>query len=325
MHKAVRVHETGGPDVLRYEDVETPSPAAGEALVRHTAIGLNFIDTYFRTGLYPAPAGLPFIPGNEGAGVVEALGEGVTDLAVGDRVAYAAGLGAYAEKRVIPADRLVKIPDGVSDEQAAGMMLKGMTAWYLLRRTHAVKPGETILFHAAAGGVGLIAGQWAKHLGANVIGTAGSPDKIELALAHGYDEVINYREQDFVAEVARLTGGKKCAVVYDSVGKDTYPGSLDCLRPFGLFVSFGQSSGPIEGFSLAHLSQKGSLFATRPTLFTYVAAREDLVQAAGELFDLVARGIVTININQRYALKDAAQAHRDLEGRKTTGTTVLVP
>lgn len=325
MHKAVRVHETGGPDVLRYEDVETPSPAAGEALVRHTAIGLNFIDTYFRTGLYPAPAGLPFIPGNEGAGVVEALGEGVTDLAVGDRVAYAAGLGAYAEKRVIPADRLVKIPDGVSDEQAAGMMLKGMTAWYLLRRTHAVKPGETILFHAAAGGVGLIAGQWAKHLGANVIGTAGSPDKIELALAHGYDEVINYREQDFVAEVARLTGGKKCAVVYDSVGKDTYPGSLDCLRPFGLFVSFGQSSGPIEGFSLAHLSQKGSLFATRPTLFTYVAAREDLVQAAGELFDLVARGIVTININQRYALRDAAQAHRDLEGRKTTGTTVLVP
>lgn len=325
MHKAVRVHETGGPDVLRYEDVETPSPAAGEALVRHTAIGLNFIDTYFRTGLYPAPAGLPFIPGNEGAGVVEALGEGVTDLAVGDRVAYAAGLGAYAEKRVIPADRLVKIPDGVSDEQAAGMMLKGMTAWYLLRRTHAVKPGETILFHAAAGGVGLIAGQWAKHLGANVIGTAGSPDKIELALAHGYDEVINYREQDFVAEVARLTGGKKCEVVYDSVGKDTYPGSLDCLRPFGLFVSFGQSSGPIEGFSLAHLSQKGSLFATRPTLFTYVAAREDLVQAAGELFDLVARGIVTININQRYALRDAAQAHRDLEGRKTTGTTVLVP
>ncbi|MFP1632626.1 quinone oxidoreductase family protein [Zhengella sp. ZM62] len=325
MHKAVRVHETGGPDVLRYEDVETPSPASGEALVRHTAIGLNFIDTYFRTGLYPAPAGLPFIPGNEGAGVVEAVGEGVTDLAVGDRVAYAAGLGAYAEKRVIPADRLVKIPDGVSDEQAAGMMLKGMTAWYLLRRTHAVKPGETILFHAAAGGVGLIAGQWAKHLGANVIGTAGSPDKIELALAHGYDEVINYRDQDFVAEVARLTGGKKCDVVYDSVGKDTYPGSLDCLKPFGLFVSFGQSSGPIEGFNLAHLSQKGSLFATRPTLFTYVAAREDLVQAAGELFDLVARGIVTININQRYALKDAAQAHRDLEGRKTTGTTVLVP
>ncbi|MAW86598.1 MAG: quinone oxidoreductase [Phyllobacteriaceae bacterium] len=325
MHKAVRVHETGGPDVLRYEDVETPTPASGEALVRHTAIGLNFIDTYFRTGLYPAPAGLPFIPGNEGAGVVEAVGEGVTDLAVGDRVAYAAGLGAYAEKRVIPADRLVKIPDGVSDEQAAGMMLKGMTAWYLLRRTHAVKPGETILFHAAAGGVGLIAGQWAKHLGANVIGTAGSPDKIELALAHGYDEVINYRDQDFVAEVARLTGGKKCEVVYDSVGKDTYPGSLDCLKPFGLFVSFGQSSGPIEGFNLAHLSQKGSLFATRPTLFTYVAAREDLVQAAGELFDLVSRGIVTININQRYALKDAAQAHRDLEGRRTTGTTVLVP
>ncbi|PHP65840.1 quinone oxidoreductase [Zhengella mangrovi] len=325
MHKAVRVHETGGPDVLRYDDVETPTPGKGEALIRHTAIGMNFIDTYFRTGLYPAPAGLPFIPGNEGAGVVEAIGEGVSEVAVGDRVAYAAGLGAYAEKRVIPSDRLVRIPDGVSDDQAAGMMLKGMTAWYLLRRTHAVKPGETILFHAAAGGVGLIAGQWAKHLGANVIGTAGSPDKIELALAHGYDEVINYRDQDFVAEVARLTGGKKCDVVYDSVGKDTYPGSLDCLKPFGLFVSFGQSSGPIEGFNLAHLSQKGSLFATRPTLFTYVAAREDLEQAAGELFDLVSRGIVTININQRYDLKDVARAHRDLEGRKTTGTTVLIP
>ena len=325
MHKAIRVHETGGPDVLRYEDVETPAPGKGEALIRHTAIGLNFIDTYFRTGLYPAPAGLPFIPGNEGAGIVEAVGEGVSGLTAGDRVAYAAGLGAYAEKRVIPADRLVKVPDGVSDEQAAGMMLKGMTAWYLLRRTHAVKPGETILFHAAAGGVGLIAGQWAKHLGANVIGTAGSPDKIELALAHGYDEVINYREQDFVAEIDRLTSGGKCDVVYDSVGKDTYPGSLDCLKPFGLFVSFGQSSGPIEGFNLAHLSQKGSLFATRPTLFTYVAAREALEQAAGELFDLVSRGIVTININQRYALKDAEQAHRDLEGRKTTGTTVLVP
>ena len=325
MHKAIRVHETGGPDVLRYEDVETPAPGKGEALIRHTAIGLNFIDTYFRTGLYPAPAGLPFIPGNEGAGIVEAVGEGVSGLTAGDRVAYAAGLGAYAQKRVIAADRLVKVPDGVSDEQAAGMMLKGMTAWYLLRRTHAVKPGETILFHAAAGGVGLIAGQWAKHLGANVIGTAGSPDKIELALAHGYDEVINYREQDFVAEIDRLTSGGKCDVVYDSVGKDTYPGSLDCLKPFGLFVSFGQSSGPIEGFNLAHLSQKGSLFATRPTLFTYVAAREALEQAAGELFDLVSRGIVTININQRYALKDAEQAHRDLEGRKTTGTTVLVP
>ncbi|MCB1424858.1 MAG: quinone oxidoreductase [Zhengella sp.] len=325
MHKAIRVHETGGPDVLRYEDVETPAPGKGEALIRHTAIGLNFIDTYFRTGLYPAPAGQPFIPGNEGAGIVEAVGEGVSGLTAGDRVAYAAGLGAYAQKRVIAADRLVKVPDGVSDEQAAGMMLKGMTAWYLLRRTHAVKPGETILFHAAAGGVGLIAGQWAKHLGANVIGTAGSPDKIELALAHGYDEVINYREQDFVAEIDRLTSGGKCDVVYDSVGKDTYPGSLDCLKPFGLFVSFGQSSGPIEGFNLAHLSQKGSLFATRPTLFTYVAAREALEQAAGELFDLVSRGIVTININQRYALKDAEQAHRDLEGRKTTGTTVLVP
>lgn len=325
MQKAIRIHKTGGPDVLSYEDVTVPSPGPGEALIRHTAIGLNFIDTYFRSGLYPAPNGLPLIPGNEGAGVVEALGEGVTSLAVGDRVAYAATIGAYAEKRVIAADRLVKIPDGVSDEQAAGMMLKGMTAWYLLRRTFKAKAGDTILFHAAAGGVGLIAGQWAKHLGVNTIGTAGSSDKVELALAHGFDHVINYRDQDFVAEVAKLTGGAKCDVVYDSVGKDTYPGSLDCLKPFGLFVSFGQSSGPIEGFNLAHLSQKGSLFATRPTLFTYVAPRAELETAAGELFDLVARGIVAININQSYALKDAGRAHADLEGRKTTGTTVLIP
>ncbi len=325
MQKAIRIHKTGGPDVLTYEDVTVPTPGPGEALIRHTAIGLNFIDTYFRSGLYPAPNGLPLIPGNEGAGVVEALGAGVTNLAVGDRVAYAATIGAYAEKRVIAADRLVKIPEGVSDEQAAGMMLKGMTAWYLLRRTFKAKAGDKILFHAAAGGVGLIAGQWAKHLGVNTIGTAGSADKVKLALAHGYDHVINYRDQDFVAEVAKLTGGAKCDVVYDSVGKDTYPGSLDCLKPFGLFVSFGQSSGPIEGFNLAHLSQKGSLFATRPTLFTYVAPRAELETAAGELFDLVAKGIVTINVNQSYALKDAGRAHADLEGRRTTGTTVLIP
>ncbi|MCB1381882.1 MAG: quinone oxidoreductase [Notoacmeibacter sp.] len=325
MQKAIRIHKTGGPDVLSYEDAPVPSPGPGEALVRHTAIGLNFIDTYFRTGLYPAPNGLPFSPGNEGAGVVEAVGEGVTSLKAGDRVAYAATIGAYAQYRVIAADRLVKVPDGISDEQAAGMMLKGMTAWYLLRRTYAVKPGDEVLFHAAAGGVGLIAGQWGHHLGARMIGTAGSPDKIALALAHGYDHVINYRDEDFAAEVSRLTEGRKCAVVYDSVGKDTYPGSLDCLRTFGLFVSFGQSSGPIENFNMGLLSQKGCLYATRPTLFTYVAKREDLERAAGELFDLVSRGIVTINVNQRYALEDAAQAHRDLEGRKTTGTTVLIP
>ncbi|MCB1419316.1 MAG: quinone oxidoreductase, partial [Notoacmeibacter sp.] len=243
MQNAIVIHKTGGPEVLSFEQTAIPSPGPGEALIRHTAIGLNFIDTYFRTGLYPAPNGLPFSPGNEGAGVVEALGDGVTSLKVGDRVAYAATIGAYAQFRVIAADRLVKVPDGISDEQAAGMMLKGMTAWYLLRRTHAVKAGDEVLFHAAAGGVGLIAGEWGRHLGARMIGTAGSPDKIALAKAHGYEHVINYRNEDFVAEVARLTEGRKCAVVYDSVGKDTYPGSLDCLRTYGLFVSFGQSSG----------------------------------------------------------------------------------
>lgn len=325
MHKAILIHQTGGPEVLTWGEAETPAPGKGEALIRHTAIGLNFIDTYFRTGLYPAPAGLPFSPGNEGAGVVEAVGEGVTELKPGDRVAYAATLGAYAEKRTIAADRLVKVPDGISDEQAAAMMLKGMTAWYLLRRTFPVKAGDTLLFHAAAGGVGLIVGQWARTLGATVIGTAGSADKCALAKDHGFDHVINYREQDFVAEVKRITGGKLCDVVYDGVGKDTWKGSLDCIRPLGMFVSFGQSSGPIEGFNLAMLSQRGSLFATRPTLFTYTAKREDLVTAASELFGQVLSGAVKIEINQRYALKDAAQAHRDLEGRKTTGTTVLVP
>lgn len=325
MQNAIVIHKTGGPEVLSFEQTAIPSPGPGEALIRHTAIGLNFIDTYFRTGLYPAPNGLPFSPGNEGAGVVEALGDGVTSLKVGDRVAYAATIGAYAQYRVIAADRLVKVPDGISDEQAAGMMLKGMTAWYLLRRTHAVKAGDEVLFHAAAGGVGLIAGEWGRHLGARMIGTAGSPDKIALAKAHGYEHVINYRNEDFVAEVARLTEGRKCAVVYDSVGKDTYPGSLDCLRTYGLFVSFGQSSGPIENFNLGLLSQKGSLYATRPTLFTYVAKREDLETATSELFDLVLRGVVTINVNQHYDLRDAAQAHSDLEGRKTTGTTVLIP
>lgn len=325
MSKAVRVHSHGGPEALTYEDVEVGSPQRGQALVRHTAIGLNFLDTYFRSGLYPPPAGLPLIPGGEAASVVVEIGEGVDWLQKGDRVAYSTPLGAYCEERLIAADRLVKIPQGVSDEQAAAMMLKGMTAEYLLRRTFTVKPGDTILCHAAAGGVGLLLGQWAKHLGANTIGTAGSADKVELAKAHGFDHVINYREQDFVAQVRELTGGRLCNVVYDSVGKDTFPGSLDCLRPRGMFVSFGQSSGPIPPFNMALLSQKGSLFATRPTLFNYIAAREDLEAAAKALFEVVSSGFVTVRINQRYPLKEVACAHADLEARRTTGTTILIP
>jgi NADPH2:quinone reductase len=325
MSQAIRIHEHGGPEVLVYEEAPVEQPKAGEALVRHTAIGLNFLDVYYRTGLYPAPNGLPLIPGNEGAGVVEALGDGVQGLSVGDRVAYVGPLGAYSEQRVIPADRLVKLPDGISDEQGAAMMLQGMTAEYLLRRTFAVKAGNFVLCHAAAGGVGLILGQWAKYLGATVIGTAGSPEKMELAKAHGYDHVINYTSEDFVSRVRDITGGAKCDVVYDSVGKDTYEGSLDCLKPRGMFVTFGQSSGPIPPLNLGVLSQKGSLFVTRPTLFTYVAKREDLEDSAAALFDVVAKGSVKININQRYRLADAAQAHRDLEGRRTTGTTILLP
>lgn len=325
MPKAIVVHETGGPEVLRYEEVDVGSPGKGQALVRNSAIGLNFLDVYFRTGLYPSPNGLPFTPGNEGAGEVLAVGEGVTHVRPGDRVAYVGPLGAYAEQRVMPADRLVKTPDAVADEQAAGMMLKGMTAEYLLCRTFKVKAGDTILYHAAAGGVGLILGQWAKHLGATVIGTAGSAEKAALAKAHGFDHVINYRSEDFVECVREITGGRMCDVVYDSVGKDTFPASLDCLRPLGMFVSFGQSSGPIPPFNLAILSQKGSLFATRPTLFTYVAKREDLESAARNLFDVVSSGAVKIEVNQRYSLKDAARAHADLEGRRTTGATILLP
>jgi NADPH2:quinone reductase len=325
MSKAIRIHSNGGPEVMVWEDADPGRPGPGQVLIRHTAVGLNFIDVYYRTGLYPAPGGLPLIPGGEGAGVVEEAGEGVAGLKAGDRVAYAVGTGAYAERRVIPADRLVKVPDTISDEQAAAMMLKGMTAEYLLRRTYKVKAGDTILFHAAAGGVGLIAGQWAKHLGAVTIGTAGSADKVELARAHGYDHVINYREQDFVAEVNAITKGGKCEVVYDSVGKDTFEGSLDCLKPLGLLALFGQSSGPVPPFNLGVLSQKGSLYITRPTLFVYVAKREDLEASASALFDVVGKGIVDIRINQRYSLKDAAQAHADLEARRTTGTTILVP
>ncbi|PBC04739.1 quinone oxidoreductase [Mesorhizobium sp. WSM3860] len=325
MSKAIRIHAHGGPEVLTYEDSDPGQPGAGQILIRHTAIGLNFIDVYHRSGLYPPPGGFPLIPGGEAAGVVLAVGAGVGGLQPGHRIAYAVNVGAYSEKRVIAADRVVKVPDGISDEQAGAMMLKGMTAEYLLRRTHKVKAGDTILYHAAAGGVGLILGQWAKHLGATVIGTASSVDKVELAKAHGFDHVINYKEQDFVAGVAAITGGKKCDVVYDSVGNDTFPASLDCLRPLGMFVSFGQSSGPIPPFSMSLLAQKGSLYATRPTLFVYNAKREDLVASAQALFDVVLSGAVEIKINQRYALKDAAQAQSDLEGRKTTGTTILIP
>ena len=325
MSKAIVVHETGGPDVLKFEDRDPGTPGPGEVLIEHTSIGLNFIDVYFRTGLYPSGGDGPFVPGGEAAGKVLDVGPGVDDLKKGDRVAYVTRLGAYCERRVIDAKVLVKIPDEVTDEQAAGMMLKGMTAEYLLRRTFPVKKGDTVLYHAAAGGVGLILGQWAKHLGATVIGTAGSPDKIELALAHGYDHVIDYRNADFVAEVRALTSGKMCDVVYDSVGNDTFPASLDCLKTRGMFVSFGQSSGPIPPFNMAILSQKGSLFATRPTLFAYIASREELEESASALFDVVGSGAVSIRINQRYNLSEAAKAHTDLEGRKTTGTTVLLP
>ncbi|RWM93797.1 MAG: quinone oxidoreductase [Mesorhizobium sp.] len=325
MFKAIRIHAHGGPEVLTYEDADPGQPGSGQILVRHTAIGLNFIDVYHRSGLYQPPGGFPLIPGGEAAGVVVEVGADIDWLKPGDRIAYAVTTGAYAEQRVIAADRVVKVPDGISDEQAAAMMLKGMTAEYLLRRTFKVKAGDTVLYHAAAGGVGLILGQWAKHLGATVIGTASSADKIELAKAHGFDHVINYREQDFVAGVLAITGGKKCDVVYDSVGNDTFPASLDCLKPLGMFASFGQSSGPVPPFSMSLLAQKGSLFATRPTLFVYNARREDLEASAAALFDIVLSGAVKIKINQRYALEDAGRAHSDLEGRRTTGTTILIP
>jgi NADPH2:quinone reductase len=323
--QGIRVHETGGPEVLRYESFDLPEPGPGEARVRHAAIGLNFLDVYFRTGLYPAPNGLPLVPGSEGAGVVVAVGDGVTTVQPGDRVAYVVGPGSYVTERNVPADRLVRVPDAVPDDEAAGMMLKGMTVQYLLNRTYKVGPGTTILFHAAAGGVGLIAGQWAKHLGATVIGTAGGPEKCALAKSHGYDHVIDYRSQDFVAAVKDITGGAGVDVVYDSIGKDTFPASLDVLKPLGLFCSFGSASGPVPPFQMALLSQKGSLFATRPTLFTYIAKRTDLEAASSGLFDVVRSGAVKIPVARRYALKDAAQAHIDLEARKTTGTMVLIP
>ena len=325
MTKLIEISEIGGPEVLKLVERDVVKPAAGQITVQQTAIGINFIDVYFRTGLYPAPQ-MPFTPGMEGAGQVIEVGEGVTNFNVGDRIAYAAGpVGAYAEIRNIEASKVVKVPDGISDETAAAMMLKGMTARYLLRATFKVQPGHTILFHAAAGGVGLIAGQWAKSLGATVIGTAGSPEKIELAKANGYDHVINYNTENFVDRVLEITDGAKCDVVYDSVGKDTFPESLDCLKQLGMWASFGQSSGALPDINLGILAQKGSLFATRPTLFNYISTPEDLAETANDLFDVVASGKVNIAINQTYPLADAAQAHTDLEGRKTVGCSLLKP
>ena len=325
MSKAIRVERTGGPEALQWADVPVGQPGRGEALVRHTAIGVNFIDVYHRRGLYPLPS-LPAVIGLEAAGRVEAVGPGVTEVVPGDRVAYAGGpTGAYSEARVIPSDRLVKLPDGIDDRRAAAMMLKGMTAEYLLRRTYAVKPGDAILVHAAAGGVGLIVCQWARTLGATVIGTVGTKDKAELANTHGCDHVIVTGEEDVVARVREITGGEGVSVVYDSVGKDTFMRSLDCLKPRGLMVSFGQASGMVPPLDIAILSAKGSLFLTRPTLMTYTASREDLVASAAALFDAVLRGAVRIEVRQTYPLQDAARAHADLEARRTTGSTVLLP
>ena len=325
MVAAVRVHKAGGPEVLTYEDVELPAPGPGQVRVKQAAAGINYIDTYFRAGAYPPPGGYPFILGNEGSGDVTALGSGVTDLKVGDRVAAVFPLGGYAAERNVPADRAVKVPANISHEQAAGMMLKGMTAEYLVRRTFKVEKGHTILMHAAAGGVGLILCQWAAHLGATVIGTVGSKEKAELAKRNGCHHTILYKDEDFVAKVKDITGGKMCDVVYDGVGKTTFPASLDCLRPLGMFVSFGASSGQIDAFNINILQFKGSLFATRPSLPHHIATRPELEATANDLFSVVTSGKVKIPINQKYALKDAQQAHRDLEGRKTTGGSVLLP
>lgn len=324
MAKAIRMLRTGGPEVMEYVDVEVGAPGPGEARVRHAAIGVNFIDVYFRTGLYPNP--LPAGLGKEGAGVVEAVGEGVTELAVGDRVAYAGGPnGAYAEVRNMPASVLVRLPDGIAFDTAAAMMLQGLTVQYLFNRTAKLKAGDTILFHAAAGGVGLIACQWARALGVTMIGTVGSDEKAQLAKSHGCAHVINYNKEDFVARVAEITNGEKVSVVYDSIGKDTFTGSLDCLAPLGLMVSFGNASGPVPAFTLNELNSRGSLFITRPSLFAYAAKRQDLEAMAADLFGMVESGKVKIEINQRYKLADAARAHIDLEARRTTGSSILVP
>ncbi|HXU53789.1 MAG TPA: quinone oxidoreductase [Casimicrobiaceae bacterium] len=324
MANAIRFHKNGGPEVLQWESVDVGDPGAGEARVRHTAIGVNYIDTYHRSGLYKLvlPSGL----GTEGAGTVEAVGTGVTDVRPGDRIAYSGGpLGAYSEVRVMPADRLVKLPDGLSDKIAATLMLKGLTVQYLFRQTFPLKGGETILFHAAAGGIGLIACQWARALGVTMIGTVGSDEKAALAKANGCTHTIVYTRENFVERVKQLTGGKGVPVVYDGVGKDTFPASLDCLSPRGMFVSFGNASGPIAAFDILLLSQKGSLYATRPTLATFTASRAAMLAMCDDMFSLVRAGKLGSEPRQTYALKDAAQAHRDLESRKTTGAIVLLP
>ena len=323
MPYAIRIHENGGPDKLRWEEVTVGDPGPGEVRVRNTAVGLNFIDTYHRSGLYPMP--LPLTLGSEGAGVVEAVGPGVTEFKVGNRVAYAQPIGAYAEVLIRPVARLVKIPAGIDDQTAAAMMLKGMTSWYLCRRTYRVKKGETILVHAAAGGVGQILCQWTKHLGATVIGTVGSEEKAALAKNAGCDHVILTSKEKVSERVKAITGGKGVPVVYDGVGKDTFNDSLDCLSPLGMMVSFGNASGAVPPVNIGILATKGSLFLTRPTLVNYTATREDLLTAARELFSVVKSGAVKIKINQTYPLREAAQAHADLESRKTTGSTVLLP
>ncbi len=325
MPKAIRIYEAGSPEVLKWEDFDPGQPEAGEALVRHEAVGLNYIDVYHRTGLYPLP-GLPATPGLEGAGMVEKIGDGVSEVAVGDRVAYA-GVppGAYAEVRRIPAHRLVKLPEGITTRQGAAMMLQGMTTRYLLRGCYDVQSGDTLLIHAAAGGVGSIACQWAKHLGATVIGTVGSPEKAEIARANGCDHPILYNDEDFEAKTKEYTGGNGVDVVYDSVGQATFMKSLDCLRPMGMMVSFGQASGSVPAFDPGILAAKGSLFLTRPSLMAYTAKREDLLDHARDLFQVVQSGAVKIEIKQTYPLAEAARAHRDLEARKTTGSTILVP
>jgi len=325
MVKAVIIHETGGPEVLRWETYDPGQPKTGEILLRHEAVGLNYIDVYHRTGLYPLPD-LPAIPGMEGAGVVELVGESVSEFKVGDRVAYA-GLppGAYAEARIIPADRLVKLPETISTRQAAAMMLQGMTARYLLHGCYKVKAGDHILIHAAAGGVGLIVCQWAKHIGATVIGTVGSPEKADLAQNHGCDHPIRYQDEDFVSRIREITQGKGVDVVYDSVGRFTFMQSLDCLRSMGMMVSFGQASGPVPPLDTGILAAKGSLFLTRPSLMAYTASREDLLAHAHDLFDVVQKGVVKVEVRQTYPLAEASRAHRDLEDRKTTGSTLLSP
>jgi NADPH2:quinone reductase len=322
MVHAIRVHQAGEPEVLSWEEVEVGDPGPGQVRLRQQAVGLNYIDVYHRTGLYPQM--LPFTPGVEGAGVVDVVGPDVTTVRAGDRVAYAGPIGGYAEQRLIDADRLVNLPDDITFDQAAAMMLQGLTAHMLLRSVHDVKAGDTILIHAAAGGVGLIVCQWANALGATVIGTVGSDEKAELARAHGCHQPIVYTREDFTAEVERITEGRKLPVVYDSVGRDTFMKSLDCLRPRGLMVSFGNASGPVDPFPPAVLAQKGSLFLTRPTMYHYMSTREELERAAADLFEVVASGKVKIEIGQRFPLKEAAEAHRQLEARRTIGSTVLM-